>query len=223
MEPQRKHFFLDSRNFIGDSPAKSYICFMKKIAVFASGSGSNAENLIRYFNIAHAATSIRVGLIVTNRPDAYVLERARQLNVPHRIIDRNTFYDQPLSVLNLLSESSIDYIVLAGFLWLVPPYLMAAYPNRMVNIHPALLPAFGGKGMYGMHVHRAVIAHGAQESGITIHVVDEQYDHGSHLFQARCRVEAGETPESLSEKIHALEHEYFPKVVADWINGKLPL
>lgn len=190
---------------------------MKNIVVFASGSGSNAENLIRYYHVDHPQKQIRVSLIVSNRPDAYVLERARRLSVPVFVTDRHAFYDVPSSLLSVLTKYEVDYIVLAGFLWLIPGYLINIYRNRIVNIHPALLPSYGGKGMYGMHVHRAVIEHGEAESGITIHLVDEQYDHGSVLFQARCRVETGETPESLSEKIHALEQEHFPRVVEQFI------
>ena len=195
---------------------------MKNIAIFASGSGSNAQNLIRFFHIDNPQKDIHIALIVANRPDAFVLERARQHHVPFFVVDRNVFYFNQLYFLQTLAESHIDYIVLAGFLWLVPSYLIDAYPKRMVNIHPALLPAYGGKGMYGMNVHRAVIANGERESGITIHLVDAQYDHGSHLFQARCRVDLNDTPESLALKIHLLEQEHFPKVVDDWINGRLP-
>jgi len=223
MELQRKHFFLDWRNFLGGYRANLYLCSMKNIAVFASGSGSNAENLMRYFNVSHPEKQIRIGLVVANRPDAYVLERAGRMNVSCFITDHDAFYNHPSSLLQALSDYRIDYIVLAGFLWLIPPYIVEAYPNRVVNIHPALLPAYGGKGMYGIHVHRAVIAHGEKESGITIHVVDEQYDHGSVLFQVRCRVDVGETPDSLAQKIHLLEQEYLPKTVDDWISGRLPL
>ena len=198
---------------------------MKNIAVFASGSGSNAQNLIQFFNLSHREKGIQVSLVVSNRPDAFVVERAQKLSVPTHIVPRAEFYpnadkgEYPL--LHTLKTYHIDYIVLAGFLWLIPQYLIDAFPNRIVNIHPALLPAFGGKGMYGMNVHRAVITQGEQESGITIHLVDSQYDHGSALFQARCRITAGETPESLSQKIHLLEMEHFPKVVDQWINEKL--
>ena len=197
---------------------------MKNIAIFASGSGSNAENLIRYFNLIHPKKSIRISIVIANRPDAYVLERARQLSIPSIIYHRADFYPQKLGsypLLKSLSDYQIDYIVLAGFLWLIPEYLIEAYPNRIVNIHPALLPAYGGKGMYGMHVHRSVIERGESESGITIHLVDNQYDHGSTLFQARCHVEPNESAESLSQKTHLLEQEHYPKVVDDWINGKL--
>jgi len=198
---------------------------MKNIAVFASGSGSNAENLIRYFNLDHPEKEIRVSLLIANRPDAYVLERARQLNTPSLIYHRADFYPQKSGsypLLKSLSDYQIDYIALAGFLWLIPEYLIEAYPNKIVNIHPALLPAYGGRGMYGMYVHRAVIKNGESESGITIHLVDNQYDHGSTLFQARCHVDSGETPEGLVQKIHLLEQEHYPKVVENWINGRLP-
>jgi len=230
---------------------------MKRVAIFASGSGSNAQNLIHYYHVCHPEKDVKISLIVANRPDAYVLERARLLNVPALVFSREEFYPQielpiaevsdtkspvaespvtespvtelpvaelpiaelPYPLLNALSAHKIDYIILAGFLWLIPQYLIDAFPGRIVNIHPALLPAYGGKGMYGMNVHRAVVANGEAESGITIHLVDNQYDHGSPLFQARCRVDVGETPESLSEKIHLLEQEHFPKVIDKWING----
>ena len=198
---------------------------MKNIAVFASGSGSNAQNLIRYFNIDHSEKKVRISVVIVNRPDAYVLERARQLNTPTLVFNRTDFYPPTdtagYPLLTALDSKQIDYIVLAGFLWLIPEYLMAAYPGRIINIHPALLPAYGGKGMYGMYVHQAVINNGESESGITIHLVDEQYDNGSPLFQARCRIETGETPQSLAQKIHLLEQEHFPKVVDDWINGRI--
>jgi len=200
---------------------------MKKIAVFASGSGSNAENLIRYFNLGRPRKQTTVSFLVTNRPDAYVLERIQRFSVPAAVFDRATFYpDDPVNtgypLLDALVAAEIDYIVLAGFLWLIPVYLINAYPGKIVNIHPALLPKYGGKGMYGRHVHQAVIANGETESGITIHIADAQYDHGNVLFQARCRIEAGETPESLAQKVHLLEQEHYPKVVEQWINGTIP-
>ena len=213
---------MDWRNFLGGYRTNAYLCPMKNIAVFASGSGSNAENLVRYFNISRSGGQIRIGLIVSNRPDAYVLERAKRLSVSYFITDRNAFYTHPSSLLKALSNYRIDYIVLAGFLWLVPEYLIEAYPNRIINIHPALLPAYGGKGMYGMHVHHAVIAGGEKESGVSIHIVNEQYDRGSVLFQERCRIDSGETPDSLAQKIHLLEQAHFPKVVDDWISRRLP-
>ena len=190
---------------------------MKSIAVLASGSGSNAQNLIQYFHFDHPEKEIVISLIISNRSDAYVLERARQLNVPTLVVDRHTFYATPSVFLKVFSDYGIDFLVLAGFLWLAPPYLIKAYPGRIINIHPALLPAYGGKGMYGMFVHKAVIANGEKESGITIHLVDEEYDHGNILFQAYCRVEKHETPESLAQKIHLLEQEHFPKVVEEYL------
>ena len=191
---------------------------MKRVAVFASGSGSNAQNLIQYFHLDHPEKEVKISLIIANRPTAYVLERARLLGVPSLVFNREEFYpSHSYPLLSALTAHEIDYIVLAGFLWLIPRYLIDAYPQRIVNIHPALLPAYGGKGMYGMHVHRAVIAGGESESGITIHLVDSRYDHGDTLFQVRCRVEAGETPESLAEKIHLLEQEHFPKVIERWL------
>ena len=214
---------MNYRNFLAAGRTNSYICPMKNIAVFASGSGSNAENLIRYFNFCHPSKEIAVSLIIANRPDAFVLQRAQKWQVPTLVFNRADFYPQTdnYPLLDVLQAANIDYIVLAGFLWLVPQYLIDAYPHRIVNIHPALLPAYGGKGMYGMHVHQAVIDNGEPASGITIHLVDEQYDNGSHLFQARCRIETGETPQSLAQKIHLLEQEHFPKVVDDWISGRL--
>ena len=200
---------------------------MNNIAVFASGAGSNAENLIRYFNFKNPQKQIFISLVVANRPDAYVLKRAHKLHVPALVFDRTGFYPmhpekEGYPLLNALAAAQIDYIVLAGFLWLIPPYLINKYPQKVVNIHPALLPDYGGKGMYGMHVHRAVLANGEVESGISIHIVDAQYDHGSLLFQARCRIAPGETPDSLVQKIHLLEQEHYPKVVDAWINGRPP-
>lgn len=183
-----------------------------RIAVFASGSGSNAEQLIRHFK-EQAPDVGEVALIVCNKPDAYVLERAKKWNVPFLLIDRSLLYERPEELVSILKQHDIDFIVLAGFLWLIPPALIEAYPQRIVNIHPALLPKYGGKGMYGMHVHRAVIANKEKESGITIHYVNEHYDEGQHIFQAQLPVKEGTTPEQLAGQIHALEHEHYPKVV----------
>ena len=213
---------MNYRNFLAACPIIPYICPMKNIAVFASGTGTNAQNLIRYFHIDHPEKEVAISIVVSNRPKALVVERARALHVPTFIIDRHAFYSTPPAILNVLLHHKIDVIVLAGFLWLIPPYLIKTYPHSIINLHPALLPAYGGKGMYGMFVHQAVVANGELESGITIHLVDNQYDHGTPLFQASCRVEPGETPESLSYKIHLLEMEHFPKVVDEWINGRLP-
>lgn len=188
---------------------------MKKIAIFASGSGSNAENIIRFFA---NNPEISVNSIFCNVPGAYVLERAKKYGIPAYIFNREEMKN-PEEVLRLLQEQEIDFIVLAGFLWLMPPCITAAYPNRILNIHPALLPDYGGKGMYGDRVHRAVIDAGEKESGITIHYVNEHYDEGAPIFQARCPVTAEDTPETLAAKVHALEYEHFPRVIEKVIGG----
>ncbi|HMO32657.1 MAG TPA: phosphoribosylglycinamide formyltransferase [Lacibacter sp.] len=182
---------------------------MIRIAVFASGAGSNARRLMEHFS--HHPTA-RVALVVCNKPGAGVLEVAAQHGVPVLLVEKERFFRGD-AYLPALKECHIDLLVLAGFLWKVPPALIAAYPHRIVNIHPALLPRHGGKGMYGAHVHAAVLAAGDVESGITIHYVDEQYDHGDTLFQARCPVLHDDTPERLAERIHALEHLHYPRVV----------
>jgi phosphoribosylglycinamide formyltransferase-1 len=182
---------------------------MKKIAIFASGSGTNAQNLIEYFSTEKTAL---VSLVLSNRPDAVVLERARKLSVETFVFDRHLFYETTI-VLEELEKREIDFIVLAGFLWLVPGYLVDNFRGRIVNIHPALLPAYGGKGMYGDRVHRAVIENGDSESGITIHYVNDEYDEGDIIFQARCEVLKNDTPETLAKRIHQLEYRYFPGVI----------
>ena len=186
---------------------------MKNIAIFASGNGSNAENLIRYF--AHHPT-ICIKLLLTNKADAYALQRAANWNIPARVFNRYEL-NESTRVIDMLDEYHIRYIVLAGFLWLIPDTLINRYPRRIVNIHPALLPAYGGKGMYGMNVHRAVIANGERLSGITIHEVNNEYDRGTILFQASCPILPVDTPETVSEKIHSMEQQYFPSVVEQWI------
>ncbi|MCX6235482.1 MAG: phosphoribosylglycinamide formyltransferase [Bacteroidetes bacterium] len=182
---------------------------MKNIAIFASGSGTNAENITEYFK-HHVEVSIK--LVLSNKKDAYVLERAKKFNIPTFVFNKEMFY-QTDEVTGILKKNRIDLIVLAGFLWLVPTNILKAYPNRIVNIHPALLPKYGGKGFYGMSVHEAVIQSGDKESGISIHYVNEQYDAGEVIFQAKCPVEPDDTPESLAQKIHKLEYEWFPKVI----------
>lgn len=184
---------------------------MRKIAIFASGSGSNAENIIRFFE--HDEQN-RVVAVFCNKPDAYVLTRAERLGVPAFVFNRDDFYHAE-TVLDKLKELETDLIVLAGFLWKVPDNLLAAYPERIINIHPALLPKFGGKGMYGERVHQAVIAAGEKESGITIHYVNDHYDEGATIFQAVCPVEAEDTPESLAAKVHALEYAHFPRIIKE--------
>ncbi len=183
---------------------------MKKMAIFASGSGSNAEAIMAHFKGSETA---EVALLLSNRPDAYALERAKQFGVPTATFSKEELADPEGKVAELLRLHGIDFIVLAGFLWLVPPYLIQRFADRIVNIHPALLPAHGGKGMYGDRVHRAVIEAAERESGITIHLVNEQYDRGDILFQARVEVTPDDTPEKLAQKIHALEHQYFPTII----------
>jgi phosphoribosylglycinamide formyltransferase-1 len=182
---------------------------MKNIAIFASGSGTNAENLIRFFRTSKTG---QVRVVLSNRTDAGVIERAQSFDIEWLVFTRDQFYHSQ-EVLQHLIERRIDFIVLAGFLWLVPEYLLKHYKNKIVNIHPALLPRYGGKGMYGRHVHQAVIDSGDSESGITIHHVNREYDAGDIIFQARCPVDPGETPESLAKKVHELEYRYFPEVV----------
>ena len=187
---------------------------MSNIAIFASGSGTNAERIVTYFA---GRDDIRIRIILCNAPKAYVLERARKLHVPSRVFTREELYHSR-TVLDILKQNQIDWIILAGFLWKIPEDMLEAYPKRIINIHPALLPAYGGKGMYGHHVHQAVIDHHEPESGITIHYVDDQYDHGSIIFQATCPVMADDTPEQLAARIHELEYAYFPKVIAQVID-----
>lgn len=182
---------------------------MKRIAILASGSGSNAENIANYFK---GNDNVEIALIVTNNPNAYVLERARKLDIPSEIVTKTQFNDAD-SVIALLDEYKIDFIVLAGFLLLVPHKLIEAYPNRIVNIHPALLPKHGGKGMYGDRVHKAVVESGDTESGITIHLIDAEYDKGTTFFQAKCDVLPTDTPDDVAAKVHALEYEHFPRVI----------
>jgi phosphoribosylglycinamide formyltransferase-1 len=190
---------------------------MNNIAIFASGSGTNAEEIIRYFSTKN---NTKVTLILTNKREAYVLKRAAKHNIPSVFFDHKDFY-QNTTVLDILSEHKIDLVVLAGFLWLVPENILNSYYKRIINIHPALLPSYGGKGMYGEKVHKSVIENGEKESGITIHYVNRDYDSGDIIFQARCKVEKDDTAETLASKIHALEYEYYPKVIEEVI-GKLP-
>jgi phosphoribosylglycinamide formyltransferase-1 len=188
---------------------------MKNVAIFASGSGSNAQAIIEYL---HQGTIARVSCILSNNRAAYVLERAKARQIPVIVFTRDDFYKSDRILVNL-EKYSVDFIVLAGFLWLVPENLITRYPNRIINIHPALLPKYGGKGMYGMKVHKTVIEKGEPVSGISIHYVNEKYDDGSIIFQASCKVNANDTPETLAEKIHRLEHEHFPRVVEKLVKG----
>ncbi len=188
---------------------------MKRVAVFASGSGTNAERITRYFE---NHLKVKIEIILSNRKDAYVLERAKTLNVPTKVFSREQLVKSP-GVVDWLKNMKIDLVVLAGFLWLIPDNLLSAFPSGIVNIHPALLPKYGGENMYGAKVHQSVIDAGEKESGITIHFVDEIYDHGEVIFQARCSVSKNETHETLAKKIHELEHKHYPEVIEKLLIG----
>lgn len=181
----------------------------KNIAIFASGTGSNARKIVEHFE---HQDDFSVSLVVSNKATAPVLDMAREKDIDTLVISRAYFYESE-DILKILNKYSIDFVVLAGFLLLVPQYLVRAFERRMVNIHPALLPKYGGRGMYGMRVHRAVCEAGEQESGITIHYVNEQYDSGSIVFQAKCLLDPGDTPEMIANKVLQLEHRYFPQVI----------
>jgi phosphoribosylglycinamide formyltransferase-1 len=187
------------------------------IAIFVSGTGSNARVMIDHFKEL-AATNLEldfnVAMLISNSKAAKALEMAAQKNIPTLTLDRSAFRKTE-ELLDTLKEFEVDFIVLAGFLWLIPPYLVRAFPNRIVNIHPALLPTYGGKGMYGMNVHRAVKAAGETESGITIHYVNEHYDEGAVIFQASTRLEPTDTPEDIATKVLRLEHSNYSRVVEE--------
>jgi phosphoribosylglycinamide formyltransferase-1 len=181
----------------------------KRIAIFASGSGSNAQKIMEHFKRNAEA---EVVLVLTNNPQAYVLQRSDNFEIPSHIFNRREFYETD-DVIRLLKNLQVDLIVLAGFLWLVPLSLLKAFPNKIINLHPALLPKHGGKGMYGDHVHKAVLAAGDEESGITIHFVSEAFDEGEIIHQSRFKIEAGDNLEVVKFKGQQLEHQYFPKVI----------
>lgn len=189
--------------------------FMKKIAILASGSGTNAENIAKFFRNSN---EVEVSLILTNNPDAGVIRRARKLHIPTLLFDRVSFYESG-KVLEILKRMEIDLIVLAGFMMLIPEDLVKTFEGRIVNIHPALLPKYGGKGMYGSFVHEAVVAAGEQETGITIHFVNEHYDEGEIIFQASCPVSPDDSPEDVATKVHALEYKHFPEVIRKVLNS----
>lgn len=182
---------------------------MKRVVIFASGSGTNAENLIKFFHNRETGSVIQV---LTNNPHAKVLERAKNLNVSALSFNRIAFSKSD-DVLNILKASNPDLIVLAGFLWKMPDFILNEFPNKIINIHPALLPKYGGKGMYGDFVHEAVVTNKESETGITIHYVNEQYDEGAIIFQAKCAINSADTAKDVAAKIHDLEMEHFPKVV----------
>lgn len=181
----------------------------KRIAIFASGSGSNAQKIMEHFK---RSTEAEVALVLTNNPESYVLQRADSFEIPSHVFDRHEFY-QTDEVLDLLKNLDIDLIVLAGFLWLIPENLLKEYPGRMINIHPALLPKYGGKGMYGDRVHKAVLEAGEPEGGITIHYVNEHYDEGEFIYQAKYRIDKGDNLEMVKFKGQQLEHLHYPRVV----------
>ncbi len=184
-----------------------------RLAILGSGNGTNAQQISEYFA---GRTDVEVACIIYNVLDAYIAVRAQNLGIESHYFNRADFYENG-RVLDYLREKKADWIILAGFLWLVPEAILEAYPNRIINIHPALLPKYGGKGMYGHHVHEAVVAAGEHESGITIHIVDKHYDKGITLFQARCQVLPTDTPDDVAAKIHLLEKEHFPRVIDETI------
>jgi len=195
---------------------------MKRIAIFASGAGSNAEKIIEYLtpNPSPKERGIVVSLIVCNKPEAGVLKISAANNIPTLIIEKEKFF-RGNGYTDELKAAGIDFIVLAGFLWKIPSALIKAYPKKIVNIHPALLPNYGGKGMYGRFVHEAVIANQEKQSGITIHYVDEMYDHGDIIFQVQCPVFTDDTPEVLAQRIHLLEHQHYPEIIEKIITGSV--
>lgn len=180
-----------------------------QLAILGSGNGTNAQRITEYFKDNNA---IDVNCIIYNKKDAYIAQRAKNLGVTSQYFGRNDFYNSN-TVLDYLRERHIDWVILAGFLWLIPENILSEFPGRVINIHPALLPNYGGKGMFGEHVHEAVIANHEKESGITIHIVDQHYDRGTTLFQAKCQIAPEDTPDTLAQKIHQLEQEYFPQVI----------
>lgn len=199
------------RRFSGKRPAPPV-----KLAIFASGAGSNAKKIIEFFNNQENRLIATIGLMVTNNPSAGVIEIAKKAGIPVLEISRERFFKGD-GYLPEFKKMGIKYVILAGFLWKIPHTLISEFPGRILNIHPALLPKFGGRGMYGFMVHEAVLAAKDSHSGITIHEVDEQYDHGNYVFQAQCEVDAGETAESLANKIQQLEHKHYPLVIKEFI------
>lgn len=184
---------------------------MNKIAIFASGSGTNAQNIADYFKNHQ---NIKISCVLSNKPDAFVLKRFENTDIETFIFNKNDFYESE-KVLDYLKSKEIDFIVLAGFLWLVPSNLTKNYKDKIINIHPALLPKYGGKGMYGMNVHKAVVEAGDAESGISIHYVNEKYDEGSIIYQAKCKIDANDTPDDVAQKVHTLEYEHFPRIIEE--------
>ena len=184
-----------------------------RIAIFASGSGTNAEEIFKHFK---NHPRIEVALLLCNRPDAFALQRAANHHIPTVVFDRKQFTEGQI-IVDALQKAGVTHIVLAGFLWLIPEYLLTAFPEKIVNIHPALLPKYGGKGMYGAKVHEAVKAAGDRVTGITIHLVNSKYDEGRILFQEKCDLSLDHTPEEIAACVHKLEHEHYPRVIEEWI------
>lgn len=185
---------------------------MIRIAIFASGSGSNAENIIRYFS---DSAKIKVVLVLTNNPKAKVIERTKKLNVSCKVFSKQELNENEEFLNDLINN--VDYIILAGFLLLFPKRITDQFPDKIINIHPALLPKYGGKGMFGMNVHQAVFDNREKETGITIHFVNENYDEGAIIFQKKVKIDIDDTPDSIAEKIHQLEYKYFPKIIESTI------
>jgi phosphoribosylglycinamide formyltransferase-1 len=188
---------------------------MKRIAIFASGNGTNAERIMAYFSTNNA---VEIRLVLTNNPNAGVLQRAQKFGVATLVFTREELYKSDI-VADTLLKKEVDFVILAGFLWLIPSSILKQFPDRIINIHPALLPKYGGKGMFGHHVHEAVIANKEKQSGITIHYVNEHYDEGNIIFQATCDISNGDTADSLASKIHELEYAHFPVVIEKLINA----
>ena len=182
---------------------------MKNIALFASGSGSNVENIFNYFQ---KNDKICIKCVLCNNKNAYVLERCKYLNLESLVFDRQDFNGKKI-IVNFLNKNKIDLIVLAGFLWLIPEYLIELYPNKIINIHPALLPKYGGKGMYGDKIHQAVFENKEQETGVTVHFVNKNYDEGSIIEQKSIKISEIDTPESIAQNVHNLEYRFFPQII----------
>ncbi|MDH5475591.1 MAG: phosphoribosylglycinamide formyltransferase [Cyclobacteriaceae bacterium] len=181
----------------------------KRIAIFASGSGTNAEEILKKF---HHHPAIEVVVLLSNNPSAFALKRAEKFEVETSVFDKQTFKNTD-QIVSLLQDKKVDLLVLAGFMWLIPKNLVNAFPNKIINIHPALLPKYGGKGMYGMHVHNAIKENKETETGITIHYVNEHYDEGQIIFQAKCNLSPSDAPEDIANKVHQLEHAHYPEII----------
>lgn len=188
-----------------------------RLAVFISGNGSNAEAIFRYFQ---GHPHIRVVLVLSNNPDAYGLQRAEKFNIPVRVFNKVDFRERD-TVEQWLWEAGVTHIILAGFLWLIPVHLIRAFPHRIINIHPALLPKFGGKGMYGIKVHEAVKTAGETHSGITIHEIDEKYDEGKILFQSTIEITPHDSVEQIAERVQQLEHQHYPRIIEEWVTHSI--